>query len=193
MAQLTCTFDEFISFIDPKIRNDVQSVTKPKKKKLGHICQHCGNKVKELQAAHKHDFSKKSIIKSILDDYKSEEGKYIISNLLKVINKIKDKHKSDEVFFFLCKKCHDKYDNSNKIKNTVKNISKNDNTDNYDLKQIILTLFKENQKKFYTPKNMFEIIQKRNTKYYADTLWGLWKQGFLTHPQRGYYQWNSKK
>ena len=40
---------------------------------------------------------------------------------------------------------------------------------------------------------MYEIIQERDTKYYADTLWGLWKQGFLAHPQRGYYQWNEKQ
>ena len=40
---------------------------------------------------------------------------------------------------------------------------------------------------------MFDNIQERDKKYYADTLWGLWKKGFLIHPQRGYYQWNEKQ
>ena len=61
----------------------------------------------------------------------------------------------------------------------------------YDLKQVILTIFKENSDKLYSPRMMFDIIQQRDTKYYADTLWGLWKQEFLIHPQHGYYQWNS--
>jgi hypothetical protein len=61
----------------------------------------------------------------------------------------------------------------------------------YDLKQVILAIFKENSDKLYSPRMMFDLIQQRNTKYYADTLWGLWKQEFLIHPQRGYYQWDS--
>ena len=63
----------------------------------------------------------------------------------------------------------------------------------YDLKQVILSIFKENSDKLYSPRMMFDIIQQRNTKYYADTLWGLWKQELLIHPQRGYYQWNNNE
>jgi len=189
MAQLSCTFKEFMSFLDPKIRNDVQSITKPKKRKLGSVCEHCA-KVKELHAAHKHNFSKISIIKSVLDDYESEDRKYIIPNLQKVLDKIKEIHKSDDVFFFLCEECHRKYDNSNKIQNSKEHTSNGTDIDINDLKQVILLVFKNNPKKFYTPRNMYDIIQKRDTKYYADTLWSLWKKGFLIHPRRGYYQWN---
>ncbi len=193
MAQLSCALDEFYNMIGPKIRNDVAIVTKQKKNQLGLICQHCGNKVKELDAAHKHDSSRKEIIKSVLDDCETEDGKYLIPNLQKIIDKIKDQHKSNDIFFFLCKTCHTKYDNSNKIQKSKENISKGiDTSDSYDLKQVILTLFKKNPSKFYTPKNMFKIIQQRDTKYYADTLWGLWKQEYLIHPQRGYYQWNQE-
>ena len=94
----------------------------------------------------------------------------------------------------------EKDEKSNQIKTQKENISKiwvqKENTPKiqvqnaYDLKQIILAIFKENSDKLYSPKMMFDIIQQRNTKYYADTLWGLWKQEFLIHPQRGYYQWN---
>jgi len=191
MAQLSCTLEEFHNIVGPRVRNDVATVTKQKKNQLRLICQHCNNRVEELDAAHKHDSSRRDIIKSVLDDYESEDGKYIIPNLQKVLDKIKKLHKSDDVFFFLCKECHRKYDNSNKIESSKKNSSKGIITNAHDLKQTILTLFKENPKKFYTPKMMHKIIQERDSKYYADTLWGLWKKGFLTHYKRGYYQWNS--
>ena len=193
MAQLTCTLEEFHNIVGPRVRNDVATVTKQKKNQLGLICENCNQKVDELDAAHKHESSRKDIIESILDDYESEDGKYLIPNLQKVLDRIKEQHKSDNVFFFLCKECHRKYDNSNKIETSKENSSKRIVNNAHDLKQVILKLFKANPKKFYTPSMMYEIIQERDTKYYADTLWGLWKQEFLAHPQRGYYQWNEKQ
>ena len=192
MAEISCTLEEFYNIIGPKIRNDVATVTKQKKNQLGLKCQHCHNKVEELDAAHKHDSSRRKIIKSVLDNYELNEGKYLIPNLQEILDQIKDHHKSKEVFFFLCKECHRKYDNSNKIENSKENISKGIISSANDLKQRILTLFKENPKKYYTPKMMYNIIQERNSKYYADTLWGLKQKGFLTSPNRGYYQWNEK-
>jgi hypothetical protein len=189
VAQLSCTLKEFHDVVGPRVRNDVATITKQKKNQLGLICEHCNQKVDELDAAHKHESSRRDIIESILNDYKSEEEKYIIPDLQKVLDRIKEQHKSDNVFFFLCKDCHRKYDATEKIKNSSENSSKGVFSNTNELKQAILTVFKENPKKFYSPKNMYEIIQKRDTKYYADTLWGLWKQGFLIHPQRGYYQW----
>ena len=193
MAELSCTLEEFNRIIGPKIRNDVQYVTKKPKSKLGLVYEHCGNKAKELDAAHKHDYSKEKIIKSTLEDYKTKNDEYVIPNLDKVLDKIKEQHKSEKVFFFLCKKCHNKYDQSNKIKNSKENLSKGITRNLDDLKQVILTIFKENSDKFFTPSMMYEIIQERNTKYYADTLWGLEKKGFLIHPQRGHYKWNEKQ
>jgi protein-arginine kinase activator protein McsA len=193
MAHLICTLEEFHNIVGPKVRNDVATVTKQKKHLRELVCEHCGTKAAELDAAHKHDSSRRDIIKSILDDYKSEDGKYVIPNLQKILDKIKEMHKSHDVFFFLCKECHRKYDNSNKMYIAKENSSNRNIGNSNDLRQIILALFKENPTKFYTPKMMYEIIQQRDTKYYADTLWGLWKHGFLIHPQRGYYQWNAKK
>ena len=192
MAQLSCTLEEFYNIIGPKIRNDVAALTKQKKNNLGLVCQHCGKKVEELDAAHKHDSTRRDIIKLVLDDYESE-GKYLIPNLQKVLDKIKDQHKSNEVFFFLCKECHKKYDDSNKIENFKVNTSNKITANANDLKQVILTIFRESPKKYFTPRMMYDIIQKRNPKYYADTLWGLRQKGFLTSPQRGYYQWNGEE
>ncbi len=191
MAQFSGTLEEFHSIIGPRVRNDVATVTKQKKNQLGLICQHCNNKVSELDAAHKHESSRKDIIESLLEDYETNDEKYIIPHIQKVLDKIKEHHKSEEVFFFLCKECHRKYDNSNNNYSQNKKLTNNYSQNAYDLKQVILTEFRENSDKLYSPRMMFDIIQERNTKYYADTLWGLWKQGLLNHPQRGYYQWNN--
>ena len=83
MAEIICSFEEFRKIIGPKVRNDVQSITKQKKKKLYLTCQHCNNKVAELEAAHKHESSRNDIIESVLAEYKSEEGKYNIQDLNK--------------------------------------------------------------------------------------------------------------
>lgn len=104
-------------------------------------------------------------------------------------NKENDSYKNIEI---LCESCHITHDNSHKIKNSKEN-QLNMIVNINDLNQVILTLFKENPDKYYTPRLMHEIIQKKDRKYYADTLWGLWKKGFLVHPQRGYYQWNGNK
>jgi hypothetical protein len=190
MAQFSGTLEEFHNIVGPKVRNDVATVTKQRKNQLQLVCQHCSNKVNELDAAHKHDSSRKDIIENILQEFKIEEGKYLIQNLQDVLDKIKNYHKSNDVFFFLCKKCHRKYDDmdTNGISKNY-SVKKTSNKPN-GLKYVILSIFKENSKKFYTAEMIFEIIQKRDKKYYSDTLWGLWKQGFLIHPQRKYYQWN---
>jgi hypothetical protein len=109
MANLNCSLEEFYNIIGPRIKNDVAAVTKQKKNQLGLICKHCNTKVNELDAAHKHDSSRREIIKTILNEYESE-GKYSIPDLQTVLDKIKDHHKTNDVFIFLCKECHRKYD-----------------------------------------------------------------------------------
>jgi len=68
LAQLICTFKEFGDFVGPRVRNDVASLTKGYKDKLGYKCQQCGEK-KELDAAHRHESSRKIIIKGVLEKY----------------------------------------------------------------------------------------------------------------------------
>ena len=190
MAEIICSLEEFYNIIGPKVRNDVQSVTKQKKKELHSTCQHCNNEVKELDAAHKHGSSRKDIIESVLAKYKSEEGKYHIQDLNKVLDIIKEHHKSNDVFFFLCKSCHQKYDNVGS-KKPIHPSRNNTGADN--LKQSILVIFEDNPTEPYTAGDIFERIQERDQKYYSDTLWGLWQQGLLIHPKRGKYQWNIER
>ena len=112
MAQLICSLKKFNDYIGPKIKNDVVTITKQEKNKIGLICQECKSKVDELDAAHKHGRSRKDIIKMVLDEYKTEDKRYVIPNLQKTINAIRERHFSIENNFrFLCKVCHTKYDN----------------------------------------------------------------------------------
>jgi len=76
---------------------------------------------------------------------------------------------------------------------TLEKIILNQIMESRELIQEILSIFMENPKKFYTPRTMYEYIQKRDTRFCANVLWRLWKQGFLTHANRRYYQWNIEK
>ena len=59
--------------------------------------------------------------------------------------------------------------------------------------QEVIEIFKKNPTEFYSPQRIFEITQKRNTKYFGNALWRLWKKGILTHTDRRYYQWNKNQ
>jgi len=110
MAEVSCTLEEFHSIIGPRIKNDVASVTKKIKNQLGMVCEHCNTKVTELDAAHKHGSKRREIIEEIIEEYKIENETYKISDLQIVLDKVKEYHKSKEVYLFLCKECHRKYD-----------------------------------------------------------------------------------
>ena len=57
-----------------------------------------------------------------------------------------------------------------------------------DLKQKTLEIFKKNPDKYYTPRMIFDIIQKRDVRFFSNALWSLWKLGFLIHNNRRYYR-----
>lgn len=110
VASFTGELEDFHHIVGPKIRNDIASMTKKRKSELEYICQHCNQK-NELDSAHKHGRSRKDIIKNVLENYKTVDEKYVVSNLHQLIREIKDAHIPIESnFLFLCKKCHIKYD-----------------------------------------------------------------------------------
>ncbi len=121
MAKFEGGLQDFHVLVGPKIRNDVATITKKKKPELNSICQKC-NAHAELDAAHIHGRTRKDIIKIVLENYKSDDGQYLVPNLHKVIEEIKAEHiPVEKNFYFLCKKCHREYD------------SKPVNTDNSEL------------------------------------------------------------
>ena len=110
MASFTGNLQDVYDLVGPKIKNDIASMTKNKKKESGYICQHCNQK-NELDAAHKHGRSRRDIIKNILEDYEQADGKYVIANLHQFIKIVKEAHiPIEDSFLFLCKKCHILYD-----------------------------------------------------------------------------------
>jgi len=112
MAKFVGGLQDFYVLVGPKIRNDVASITKKKKNELNNICQKC-NEQRELDAAHIHGRSRKDIIKIVLENYKSDDGKFSIPNLHNVIEEIKAEHiPIEKNFYFLCKKCHREYDST---------------------------------------------------------------------------------
>lgn len=107
MATLTCTQSEFHKFIGPKVRNDIQYITKKRKKELGYHCEECGRKVDELEAAHK-GMSRKEIINTVLKKYQvpSNPTTYRV-NLEKAREEILAAHEPiEEHISMLCRECH---------------------------------------------------------------------------------------
>ena len=109
-SQLPCTTRQFHIFIGPKIRNDIQILTKREKAKLNSVCQGHGDRA-ELEAAHVGK-TRVQIIDSVLTKYVIDEEKHIIQvDLGKVIDEIIEAHMPLSGHFkFLCANCHRKFD-----------------------------------------------------------------------------------
>ena len=110
MAEITCTLKEFAYLIDPKIKNNVATMTRKSKSLLGSECQKCHEK-KQLDAVHKYGSSRRDIIRDVLENYKISDHEYKIPDLQKVIDEINNAHKPiEDHILFLCKTCHLEYD-----------------------------------------------------------------------------------
>lgn len=109
MATFVGTENEFTHFVMPYVRNYVQYLTRPVKKSLGNICQHCGKKVKSLDAAHKHGHERPIIVHQLLQRYKTNRGYEV--DLISFEEELKRAHTPiSEHILFLCKECHMEYD-----------------------------------------------------------------------------------
>ncbi len=57
-----------------------------------------------------------------------------------------------------------------------------------------LILVMKNSGKIHTAKQMFEILQEKNAKWFSDKMWNLAKKGVLTKlPTRGFYQFKQSQ
>lgn len=89
---------------------------------MNNVCAHCQQDNMELEAAHVHGNSRKSIIESILEKYKS--GDQVEIDIQEVEEEIiKAHHPITESFLFLCRGCHIKYDSNEGIEHKIKNQS----------------------------------------------------------------------
>ncbi len=59
-----------------------------------------------------------------------------------------------------------------------------------ELTEKIVEIMKQSEK-IFTAKQMYSLIQERNTKFYSDKMWNLAKKNVLVKlPTRGYYKYN---
>ena len=115
MARFEGTFEEFNEYYGPKIRNLVANMTKSEKNTLGNTCQICDEIKSSLDAAHKHGMERKTLMRKALEKYSKRDNWYVVDNLGKLLSEIKELHMPIlDIFLFLCRDCHRKYDDSEK-------------------------------------------------------------------------------
>jgi hypothetical protein len=168
MTKFIGTIKEYHKFIGPRIRNVVQSITKKAKKDAGNICEIC-NKELELEAAHIHGKERKQIIEAVLNPFLDNLG-IVEINLEEIEKEIKGKHYPlNETFKFLCKNCHNEYDDNNtfKNKNTENKNHKQTKTEYMKVGEFIKTemekLFKEEKLTNEMIKNLLDVEYSKRT------------------------------
>jgi len=105
----------FKTYVAAGYRNKVNSWAKNERERQHGICECCGRK-RELQSAHREGMEFKDIIVKILDSkYKIKDNLYKVA-LDDFENEFREAHEPiQEIFFFLCVECHNKYDKSKEI------------------------------------------------------------------------------
>lgn len=111
MASFTGTIEDFDCFIMPRIRNRVQTVSRPLKDRANGRCEHCGEK-RTLEAAHVHGRGRKAIVREVLEKHRAGD-EYDIADLHEFEEEVMRAHEPmGECFLFLCSNCHRAYDSA---------------------------------------------------------------------------------
>jgi len=108
MASFIGTFDEFIRYINPRVKNVVNGISKAYKAQIGE-CEHCGVQGAVLEAAHVTGRERPVIIGEVLEDFIN--GELVTVDLEVFENRLKEAHEPiSEVIKVLCRPCHNEYD-----------------------------------------------------------------------------------
>ncbi|WP_270403478.1 hypothetical protein [Candidatus Collinsella stercoripullorum] len=111
MAIFIGTEQEFNKFIGPRVRNRINALARAAKHDRGLVCEHCGRKVDELEAAHIHGRDRKTIVHEILESYL--DGETYRVDLDAFERQLDAAHSPiGNVVLFLCPECHRTYDRS---------------------------------------------------------------------------------
>lgn len=109
MASFVGTFDEFIKYINPRVKNVVNGISRVYKQKIGR-CEHCDSIDATLEAAHVTGRERPVIIEEVLQDYVN--GEIVTVDLEVFENHFKQAHDPiSDVIKVLCRPCHIQYDN----------------------------------------------------------------------------------
>jgi hypothetical protein len=107
-ARFIGTKRAFHRYLGAKIRNDVQAITRPHRRKIP--CEHCGDTGPDRHAAHFAGRGRPVIINEVLARYTNAEG-IINCDLDQVRAEIKAEHQPySKAVKILCRSCHEKYD-----------------------------------------------------------------------------------
>lgn len=110
MAIFVGTAEEFNTYIGPRMRNLVQTMSKGLKRAAGNVCERCGGTFPSLDAAHIHGRERRDLIAQTLREYE-QDGLYVIPSLDEFEEKFKKAHEPvRDTFLFLCRDCHREYD-----------------------------------------------------------------------------------
>ncbi len=108
MASFIGTFDEFIKYINPRVKNVVNSISRAHKQTIGR-CEHCDIHNAVLEAAHVTGRERPVIIGEVLQDYMN--GETITVDLDVFEHRFKQAHDPiSDCILVLCRPCHTKYD-----------------------------------------------------------------------------------
>jgi hypothetical protein len=119
-------FSEFNKYTGPMWRNKIQIITRAIKNKVK-VCE-CCLESNELHAAHKHGFERINVIKNILDKYFKISTDYYRVDLADFEQRFIEAHNHiEDIFYFLCQKCHQIYDDGdiNQSENIEKTVLSN--------------------------------------------------------------------
>lgn len=110
MSSFYGTIEDVDRYLMPRIRNRVQTLARPYKNLERGVCQHCGKENGTLEAAHVHGRDRKTIVREVLEKYRSGNGYHIV-DLDAFEDEIVAAHEPiGETFLFLCRDCHREYD-----------------------------------------------------------------------------------
>lgn len=109
MASFVGTFDEFIKYINPRVKNVVNGISRAYKQEIGR-CEHCDSIGATLEAAHVTGRERPVIIEEVLQDYVN--GEVVTVDLEVFENRFIQAHDPiSKVIKVLCRPCHVQYDN----------------------------------------------------------------------------------
>ena len=110
MASFVGTLDEFIRYINPRVKNVINGISRAYKTEVGQ-CEHCGSVDAVLEAAHVTGRERPVIIEEVLSDFIN--GEIITVDLDVFEARLKAAHEPiDKIIKVLCRPCHIQYDNS---------------------------------------------------------------------------------
>ncbi|NVK43182.1 MAG: hypothetical protein HWE39_18205 [Oceanospirillaceae bacterium] len=120
MASFVGTLDEFIKYINPRVKNVINGLSRAYKAEVGQ-CEHCGSVDAILEAAHVTGRERPVIIEEVLSDFIN--GEVITVDLDVFESRLITAHEPiDKIIKALCRPCHIQYDNSGNQPRTTSSV-----------------------------------------------------------------------